>query len=154
MVPKSVEYRRISGDSKTIVTELEKYLLKSSSECKMDTHLEINFKFEDGINIQEKTSELISMLAEKNVYVASWKRQNNENLLNRPDFSFYQDEVRNLNPEEIFKILILSKNPVGTEGLDEKQIKEKQQAVLEKYLPLFNQVYSETEQKGLLDENN
>ena len=154
LIPKTTDFRRISGDFKTIKTELEKYLDKRPDEAENETHLEIYFKTEDGINIQERLSELISKLEERKIYIASWKRQDSVNILNGMDASFIQDELRNLEPEEIFKILILSKNHFDSDGMDENQIEKKQNEILNRYLPLFNQVYAETEQKGLFDENN
>lgn len=125
-VPKTILYRRISGDCKTIRQELEKY----DQVQKMPVYVELYYKREDGVNIHEELEDLICQLEEKKVFVISRKVQDSEIMLGAGGASFDSQEIKNLKPEEIFRALILSKAP---------------DADLDKYLPLFMETFGEVE---------
>lgn len=131
-VPRFCEYRRISGDSKTIRTELSKYISKVSEK---DTFIEIFYKKEIGVNIHEELEDIISALPE-NVSVVSRKVQDSGMIFSSGLGNFQMEELKTLSPEEIFKNLILSKSASFTEN---------QNSVVEKFLPMFKLVAQEVE---------
>jgi len=165
-VPKTVEYRRISGDCKTIREQLEKYLSKkpdSKTGVYEETHLELYYKKENSINIHDELEDLINELRSKKVYVASRRVQETGKIMNGQNLSCEDmEELKNLEPEEIFKSLILSKMPVDI-GADaknlnpeeqEKLISEKQEKIIERYLPVFLEAFGKVENGEDINENN
>ncbi|MCQ2241681.1 exonuclease subunit SbcD [Treponema sp.] len=153
-VPRTVEYRRISGDCETIRKELEKYHLKEADGITgkyMESHLELYYKREDGININDELEGLITELKEKEVYVASRRVQDVGKIMNGENpYCDDMDELKNMAPEEIFKALLLSKSPIDLGEMEEdmtdeekdKKIREKQDEIVKKYLPTFMEIYS------------
>jgi exonuclease SbcD len=116
------------------------------------TFLELYYKREDGVSINDELLDTIKNLPE-NVFVVNKKPQPSAQMNN----NFYQDmdteEIKNLAPEDIFKSLILSKSNIDKTGLSEEEVEKKQDELIKKYLPLFMEVAKEVE-SGESDENN
>lgn len=152
-VPRTVEYRRISGNCETIRQELNKFHSKeidATTGKYVKSHLELYYKREDGININDELESLITELKEKEVFVASRRVQDVGKILNGENlYCDDMDELKNMAPEEIFKTLLLSRSHVDLEEEKEmsdedkeRKIKEKQDEIIRKYLPTFMEVYN------------
>ena len=139
-VPSFVKFKRLSGTCKDIKEELEK--LKSSCKDKNTiTYIELYYKWEQGVNIYEELEEISADLPE-NICVVNRKMQDTKSILSGKIDNFGSEELKNLNAEEIFKSLILSKKQF--EGDDEDAVT--------KYLPYFMQILNDVE-NGVPDEN-
>ncbi len=152
--PRFNMFRRISGDSKTIKDELLKYKNRSDrtnlyTDLYTDVYIEIYYKKEDGININDELDELVEELQKQKVYIVS-RRIQDIDIRSYKDFD--GEEVKNLEPEEIFKSLILSKCNVSFEGTTE-EIKEKESAYVNKYLDLFIETFNEFSNGSLNADN-
>ena len=146
-VPKFFDYKRISGTVKEIKAELKKI-----SAPELPTFLELYYKREDGVNINDELFDTIQKLPE-NVFVVNKKPQNSNTFFSGYYSDLDTDELKNLSPEEIFRSLILSKAKIDTTELTEKEIEEKQNEIVNKYLPLFMEVAKEVE-SGVNDADN
>ena len=147
-VPKFFNYERISGKVKEIKEKLRNY-----QKPEIPTFLELYYKKEDGLSINDYLAETIENLPE-GVFVVNKKPQPtnpNNNSIYFDDID--NEELKNLSPEEIFSNLILSKSNIDTTGLSENEIKKKQEALINKYLPLFMEIAKEVE-SGEVYENN
>lgn len=139
-VPCFVKFKRLSGTCKDLKEELEK--LKASLKSKdLKTYIELNYKWEQGVNIYEELEEMSTDLPE-NLCVVNRKMQDTKSILSGKIDTWGSEELKNLNAEEIFKSLILSKKQF--EGDDEDTVK--------KYLPYFMQILNDVE-NGVPDEN-
>ncbi len=145
-VPRFFEYKRISGTSLEIKEKLEKL-----ENTQVLTYLELYYKKEDGVNIYDFLFETISNLPE-NIFVVNRKPQPIKELSNNIYSDLDNDEVKNLLPEDIFKSLILTKSKIDVTGLSEKEIEEKQNVLINKYLPLFLEAAQEVQEEK--NENN
>ena len=126
-VPQNFIYRRLSGTLADLKKELKEYI---SLKSEKSLFLEICYKREFGTNGQDFLEDDIKLLPE-NIQVVSWKIMEEENLFSGGNYAdFSSDEIKNLDDEDVFKQLILSKS-----GLDPESPEAK--ALLEKYLPLF-----------------
>lgn len=140
-VPDFNDYKRVAGDFETIKTELLKYE-KSSRENNL--YVEVYYKKEDDINISEELDKMVEELQDNNIYIISRRLQN---VINRSVTDFDAEEVKNLEPKEIFTRLIASRNKVLTED------KTEEDSYIDKYLPLFMESYNEF-LNGNSNENN
>ena len=126
-VPQNFIYRRLSGTLADLKKELKEYI---SLKSEKSLFLEICYKREFGTNAQDFLEDDIKLLPE-NIQVVSWKIMEEETLFSGGNYAdFSSDEIKNLDDEDVFKQLILSKS-----GLDPESPEAK--ALLEKYLPLF-----------------
>lgn len=155
-VPKYFEFRRISGDIKTIKSELKKYV-EINSDKKDDVKkserkifIELNYKWEDGVNFREEFEEIVSELPE-NVCVVNYRLQDTKSIMEQGFGSLSMDELKNLDAEEIFKNLILSKTK-DDDSLDEEEKSKRNEDLIKKYLPYFLKIASDVE-NGVPDEN-
>ena len=146
-VPSFFNYRRISGTVAEIKNALEKY-----EDSNTPTFLELYYKRENGVSINDELFETIKNLPE-NVFVVNKKPQPSVQTNNNFYQSLDNDEIKNLAPEEIFKNLILSKSNIDKTGLSEEEVEKKQNELIKKYLPLFMEVAKEVE-SGESNENN
>ncbi len=147
-VPTFFKYERVSGKLKEIKEELRRY-----KKTDIPTFLELYYKKEDGLSINDYLAETIGNLPE-GVFVVNKKPQptnQNNNSIYFDDID--NEELKNLTPEEIFSNLILSKSNIDITGLTEKEIEKKQESLIKKYLPLFMEVAKEVE-AGESYENN
>lgn len=155
-VPKFFIFKRISGDMKTIKSELIKYIEKKSDknidaeESEKKTFLELYYKWEDGINFREEFEEIVSELPE-NICVVSYKLQDTKSIMEQGIGSFSMDELKNLGAEEIFKNLILSKCK-DDDSLSEEEKSKRNESLVGKYLPYFLKIAADVE-NGVPDEN-
>ena len=126
-VPQTYIYRRLSGTLDEIKNQLKEYITLKSEK---NVFLEICYKREAGTNAQEFLEDDVKLLPE-NIKVVSWKLMEQEMLFSSGFFEdFSSEEIKNLDDEQVFRQLILSKI-----GLDPESSEAK--AVLEKFLPLF-----------------
>ncbi len=139
-IPSIVTYRRLSGDSKTIRTLLEEY---KKNPPEKPTFLELYYKLEDGININDLLENLISELEKKDVFVVSRKVQSISDFFINDGTELDGEEVKNLDAEEIFENLILAKSKDFLNGNDENENKKIQDEILKKYLHIFTEAYDE-----------
>ena len=147
-VPRFYKFERISGRVKEIKETLRRY-----QKPEIPTFIELYYKKEDGLSINDYLAETILNLPE-GVFVVNKKPQptnQNNNSIYFDDID--NEELKNLSPEEIFSNLILSKCKIDTTGLSEKEIEKKQEALIKKYLPLFMEIAKEVEE-GEVYENN
>lgn len=139
-VPAFVKFKRLSGTCKDIKEELEK--LKSTyKEKNTQTYIELYYKWEQGVNIYEEL-EAISAELPENICVVNRKMQDTKSILSGKIDNLGSEELKNLNAEEIFKSLILSK----------KQFEGDDEAAVTKYLPYFMKILADVE-NGVPDEN-
>ncbi|MBQ0050693.1 MAG: exonuclease subunit SbcD, partial [Treponema sp.] len=143
-IPKAFDFRRISGDFRTIKTELDK-LIQNPPE--LPTKLELYYLVEEGIDIHLELDETAANLPE-NVEIANWKPQETANIFKSSFDSISVDEIKNLSEEEIFRSLILAKSPINRDGLDEDQIKQAEEEKIAKYLPLFMKLSEIVDSEG------
>lgn len=138
-VPQTFVYRRLNGDFNTIKTLLEEY---DKTPPTKQTYLELYYKYQDGINIDDMLEESISRLQEKNVFVVSRRvQQLGEGLSFSQGYSM--EEIANLNPVDIFKSLILQKSLFNTAEKTQEDIDKEKEEILKKYLPLFTKTFEE-----------
>ena len=124
------DFQRISGPLAQIKQELEKI---AASKIQKTTYLELAYKREFGVNVQDFLDEAIKQLPQ-NVIVVSWKILESGNAVFGSLNSDYDaSEIKNLEDTEIFTQLILSKTGLEPQSEEAKQ-------VLEKFLPVFMQV--------------
>jgi len=116
------------------------------------TFLELYYKREDGVSINDELFETIKNLPE-NVFVVNKKPQPSVQMNNTVYQDMDNEQIKNLAPEDIFKSLILSKSNIDKTGLSEEEVEKKQNELIKKYLPLFMEVAKEVE-SGESDENN
>lgn len=145
-VPRFFDYKRIAGTISEIKTELKNF--KNPPE--KPTYIELYYKRELGLNIDDELSSIKENLPQ-NVQVVNQKVQN-ENGFQHQLYDMSGEELKNLSSEEIFKNLILSKVKFDSSGLTQEQIEQKQNEIVKKYLPLFMQVEQEIE-NGEQNEN-
>ncbi len=141
-IPQTFEYRRLNGDYATIRSLLENYRQKNN---KTKTFLELYYKREEGINIYDRLEDLLSELEEKNVYVVSRRVQESSLSGNFLSKEYDMDELTALAPEKIFENLILSKLKIETADKSFEEIQKEQKKLLETYMPLFMESFSEFE---------
>mgnify|MGYP002854071122 CR=1 FL=1 len=128
--PRTVLYKRLSGDLSEIKSELKNL---SEISPQKPTFLELCYKKEIGVNAQEFLSEEIRALSEKYA-VVSWKIAESDAALLHGGFEgFDASEIKNLDDKAVFTELILSKS-----GLERES--EEGKALLEKFLPLFMKI--------------
>lgn len=139
-VPKTVNYRRLSGDCATIRCELEKYLQRTEDS---EVYLELYYKREEGINIHDELEPLLQKLKDKQVFVASRRVQDVKSIIHGSTESYDMEELKNLSPEKIFMSLLLAKCS-----------SENKEIIESKYLPLLMQNFAAYENGELQDENN
>ena len=128
-VPQTFIYRRLSGSLEEIQNQL-KETAKIQSE--KPVFLEICYKRQIGTNAQEYLEDDIKALPE-NTQVVSWKIMTDENHYDYADSGFENldsAEIKNLDSEQVFRQLILSKTGLASDSPEAK-------SVLEKFLPLF-----------------
>ena len=128
-VPQVHVYRRLSGTLENIKNQLGEYIKLKSEK---PVFLEICYKREIGTNAQEFLEDDIKCLPE-NIQVVSWKIMESENLFDFSNGGFESidsSEIRNLDSEQVFRQLILSKTGLAPDSPEAKTI-------LEKFLPLF-----------------
>ena len=114
-------------------------------------YVEICYKREDGININDELEDLITELEDLNVYVISRKVQVEENDLFDTNYSFDSREVKNLLPEDIFKALILRNFPEDLSSLSEEDAEKRKDEVLNSYLSIFMEAYNRAEANNFGD---
>lgn len=149
-VPRFANYRRISGSANEIISEIKNYIIKAkkSENGKLlfadgkNTYIEISYKSEDAMNVHEKVDELIPSLPE-NVHIVSRRLMQAENQMLR-SYDYDTAEIGNLSSEEIFKALILSKNPIDM-SLSEDEAEKKKQELFDIYIPMLKEIENEVE---------
>ena len=138
--PQIYVYKRISGEISEIRSELQKFsgIFEKDGKNSKKIFLELCYKREIGVNIQEILSDSIRALPE-NVSVVSWKIADSEKFFEKNAFeNFDASEIRNLDDNEIFTQLILSKSGLKAED-------ENGKLAIEKFLPLFLKLAEEVE---------
>ncbi len=126
-VPQTNVYRRLSGSLDEIKEQLKEYIKLKSEKA---VYLEIYYKREVGTNAQDYLEESIKLLPE-NIQVVSWKIMEGDIAFSGSYFEdFSSEEIKNLDDEQIFRQLILSRAKLDPESPEAK-------AALEKFLPLF-----------------
>ncbi|WP_294427805.1 exonuclease subunit SbcD [uncultured Treponema sp.] len=129
--PRIVTYKRLSGTPAKIKEELE--ALSREKNGTKPLYLELCYKREIGVNVQEYLAETIQNLGE-NISVVSWKVLDFEKAFSSSSFSgFEMREIKNLDDKEVFTQLILSKSGLEAESEEGKR-------AIEKFLPLFMQI--------------
>lgn len=137
-IPRTAVYRRITGDCKSIKKILSEY----DSYQELPVYIEIYYKKEDGINIHDELEEVINKIYELNVYVISRRMQKSDDVIFDGSIQLDSREVKNLNPEDIFKALISKKFPEDLSGLDEKASKKRKEEIINTYLPYFMEAFN------------
>ena len=146
-IPSYNIYKRISGNCESIRKQLQMYDTKQEQPV----YVEICYKREDGININDELEDLITELEDLNVYVISRKVQVEENDLFDTNYSFDSREVKNLLPEDIFKALILRNFPEDLSSLSEEDAEKRKNEVLNSYLSIFMEAYNRAEANNFGD---
>ena len=139
VVPETVTFKRIAGNCESIRAALEAYIAEPPQK---KTYLELYYQKEVGVDIRQELEETVETLAAQDVFVISWRLQEAEALLQSGLSDYDMEELRNLDEDEIFKSLILSKITVPPDTADDER-ERLQQDALKTYLPLFKQVASE-----------
>ena len=127
-VPLSCVYQRLEGSLDEIKAQLKSFSKLQSPKA---VYLELCYKRETGVNAQDFLDEDVKNLPE-NIKVVSWKifqKESNTSYQNNIQ-DYTSDEIKNLDDEEIFRQLIISKMQLDPESPEVK-------AALEKFLPLF-----------------
>lgn len=146
-IPSYNIYKRISGNCESIRKQLQMYDTKQEQTV----YVEICYKREDGININDELEDLITELEDLNVYVISRKVQVEENDLFDTNYNFDSREVKNLLPEDIFKALILRNFPEDLSSLSEEDAEKRKDEVLNSYLSIFMEAYNRAEANNFGD---
>ena len=137
-VPKTFDFKRISGTCKTIITELLKY---ENNPPLLPTYIEVFFIPEDGISIYDEI-EKIEQKFPSNVFVVN-KKANIPNPISG-DFKISDmEELKNFDETEIFKKLILTKTYSLYANESEDEQKKTKEKLINKYLPLFLEIAGE-----------
>ena len=121
-------YRRVSGTLQEIKTVLEHYAQALSAKAK-PTFLELCYKKELGVNVQDYFADVITQLP-TTVCVVNWKIMEQKSAYSEYHDGFEAVEIKNLDDAEIFTQLILTKEKLTPDSAEAK-------AALETYLPLF-----------------
>lgn len=150
-VPSFYKYRRISGNCATIKKELSKYLTEKQPQ---ETYIELYYVKEDGVNLPEELSDIIEKIKENNVFVVSRRLQNSDAVFTGDNSWIEGTDVKNLEPEDIFKALLRSKVSVDGTGKTEEEIEKEREALVEKYLKYFVETYEKVQSGEYYDENN
>lgn len=139
-VPSDTAYRRISGKWDKIQRELQEYKGISG-----ETYIEICFVPEDEINIHAEIDKIAKELPE-NIQIVSRKaiKSVQQYTMQSRDMR----EIRNMDQEEIFKMLILSRSNDILSGLTDEEKKNKEQELIDKYLPLFREAAGQVENEA------
>lgn len=143
-VPRFFDFKRLKGTIDEIVEKLETY---KNVPVELPTFLELYYKREDGVNANDVFYEAAMNLPE-NVHVVNKKAQDERQTENYLLGDLDIDEMKNLEPEDIFRSLILSKSSINTEGMSEEEKKQKEDELVNKYLPLFMEVAKEVEDRS------
>lgn len=134
-VPETVTYRRITGKSEDIKKELMAY---AANPPEKETNIEVNYDWEEGININEVLEEIIPRLPE-NVAVVHKKRNEEQKVAGGRYAAFDEMEEDELTFKDIFTGLIMDRCLIDQTELDEDGIAKKQKELIDKYLPLLEE---------------
>jgi exonuclease SbcD len=127
-VPLCCVYQRLEGSLDAIKAQIKSFSKLQSPKA---VYLELCYKRETGVNAQDFLDEDVKNLPE-NIKVVSWKIFQKESNTSYQNYiqDYTSDEIKNLDDEEIFRQLIISKMQLDPESPEVK-------AALEKFLPLF-----------------
>lgn len=132
-VPRIVDWLRISGKGSEIKKTLEGYIANPPEK---ETNLEVYYTWEEEVDINELLIYVIEKLP-SNVAVVHFKRNEEQDVGTASSGALDDFEDENVSNEEIFRTLILNKYEFVKEGLSEEELKNKEQEILDTYLPLF-----------------
>lgn len=132
-VPGVVDWLRISGTGNEIKKILEAYIANPPEK---ETNLEVYYTWEEEVDVNELLCDVIEKLPE-NAAVVHFKRNEEQDVGTASSASLDDLDDENVTNEEIFRTLILNKYEFVREGLSEEELENKEQEILDTYLPLF-----------------
>jgi len=143
-VPETVIFRRVTGNSEQIKEQIEEIV---KAEKEKEVNIEVNYDWEEGIDINEVIEDINASLPE-NVAIVHRKHNENQNIAGET-FNVQEDiDVEDLTYEDIFRGLILQKGLIDKTNLSDDEIQAKQDQMVEKYMSLLIECVNDYE-KGI-----
>lgn len=151
-VPRTVQYRRLSGTKDKILGDLQEILNQYAGEEDIPLYLELRYPASEGGLLQDAVEGLDWP---RGVEIVSWKAV----LEKEGDSGMFREgcdikDLASIDLESIVRHLVLTKNPIPEdkkEGRSQEEIRQMEDELVYKYLPYFREALNAVEVNG--DEN-
>lgn len=149
-IPRTNCYERITGAKEEIIGRIRDLAagLQEGEQAFSDLFLEIEYEAMDRSYLEAAIEEM--KLPEK-IQIMHWRRKKIDNVRAGGFGEYNMEQMKELTIEEIVRSLILARIPIDREGLTEEEIRERENALVEKYLPYFREAEAKVRVDGKKD---